>query len=207
MAKPFIAAYKAGSELPIVYLEEEKLIYWYRPTPKSTNCDATDTTMQSANNASGNFFRGRPDGADTMQDAVFVVTQLKEPASVEVTSGRNTQTFQAPAGVRAWTVPMGVGAQSFRVERDGQTVEKLSGTSLRDIVDECVCGIYNFNAYVGTLPADAEVDRLAPDGMALLKQGLRVSCPTNTLGNGDGGSPVPSRSASPSPSPSGCCTC
>lgn len=206
MAKPFIAAYKAGSEFPIDYLEEEKLIYWYRPTPKSADCDATDTTMQTANNASGNFFRGRPDGADTMQDAIFVVTQLKEPASVEVTSGTNTQTFQAPAGVRAWTVPMGVGAQSFRVERDGQTVEDLSGTSLRDISDECPCGIYNFNAYVGTLPADAEIDRLAPEGMALLKQGLKVECAVNTLGNtsaGGGGSPVRSRS----PSPSGCCTC
>ncbi|OQD86970.1 hypothetical protein PENANT_c006G02233 [Penicillium antarcticum] len=200
MAKPFIAAYKAGSELPIDFLEEEKIIYWYRPSPKSTNCDATDTTMQNANNASGNFFRGRPEGADTMQDAVFVVTQLKEPASVEVTSGMNTQTFQAPAGVRAWTVPMGVGAQSFRVMRDGQTVEDLSGTSLRDIKDECPCGIYNFNAYVGTLPADAEMDRLAPDGMALLQQGLKVSCPTNTLGNAVSGGDSPVRSRSPSPS-------
>ncbi|KAJ6038422.1 uncharacterized protein N7446_005222 [Penicillium canescens] len=179
MAKPFISAYKASSTLPSNYLEEEKLIYWYRPTPKSTDCDATDTTIRSADNGGDSFVAtcGRPDGADTMQDSVFVVTQLKQPALVAVTSGMNIQTFYAPRGIRAWTVPMSVGAQSFHVERDGKMVDELSGTSLRDIVDGCICGIYNFNAYVGTLPADAEVDRLAPDGRALLEQGLRVPCP------------------------------
>ncbi|KAJ5300203.1 hypothetical protein N7508_007446 [Penicillium antarcticum] len=179
MAKPFISAYKAGSTLPSNCLEEEKLIYWYRPTPKSTDCNATDTTIRSADNGGDSFLAAcsRPDGANTMQDSVFVVTQLKQPALVAVTSGMNIQTFHAPAGIRAWTVPMSVGAQSFHVERNGKMVDELSGTSLRDIVDNCICGIYNFNAYVGTLPADAEVDRLAPDGRALLKQGLRVPCP------------------------------
>ncbi|KAJ6019403.1 hypothetical protein N7522_001470 [Penicillium canescens] len=179
MAKPFISAYKAGSTLPSNYLEEEKLIYWYRPTPKSTDCDATDTTTRSADNGGDSFLAacGRPDGANTMQDSVFVVTQLKQPALVAVTSGKNIQPFHAPAGIQAWTVPMSVGAQSFHVERDGKMVDELSGTSLRDIVDHCICGIYNFNAYVGTLPADAEVDRLGPDGRALLKQALRVPCP------------------------------
>jgi len=183
MAKPFIAAYKAGSKFPIDFLDEEKLVYWYRPTPKEVDCDATDTTMQgNPNNASGNFFRGRPDGADTMADEVFIVTMLKEPATVQVQSGCNTEVYEANAGVWSHSVPMGVGAQSFKVTRGGETVDSLCGTSLRDITDTCPCGIYNFNAYVGTLPAEATVDQLQPAGLTMFTQGLQVSCPTNTLG-------------------------
>lgn len=181
MAKPFIAAYKAGSLIVRPFITEEKLIYWYRPTPRDVDCDATDTTMTgSANNASGNFFRGRPNGWETMQDKVFVVALLKAPAEVQVQSGNESQTFQAPAGVSAWSAPMGVGQQQFAVTRDGTTV--LSGTSLKDIVDECICGIYNFNAYVGTLPAPSTIDRLQPDGLSMLSLGLKVAIPTNTLG-------------------------
>jgi hypothetical protein len=183
MAKPFIAAYKAGSKLPIDFLDEEKLVYWYRPTPKEVDCDATDTTMQgNPNNASGNFFRGRPNGADSMADEVFIVTMLKEPATVHVQSGCQVETYEADAGVWSHSVPMGVGKQIFTVTRDGETVEALSGTSLRDITDTCPCGIYNFNAYVGTLPAEAEIDQLQPDGLTMLSHGLQVSCATNVLG-------------------------
>ncbi|CAI7587307.1 unnamed protein product [Penicillium glandicola] len=183
MAKPFIAAYKAGSKLPIRFIEEEKLVYWYRPTPKSVNCDATDTTMEgNPSNSSGNFFRGRPNGADTMKDEVFVVTMLKLPAVVRVQSGNKTETYIAPPGVWSHSVPMGVGAQSFKVTRGFRTVKALSGTSLKDVVDTCICGIYNFNAYVGTLPAEASVDQLQPDGLTMLQEGLQVTCPINTLG-------------------------
>lgn len=183
MSKPFIAAYKAGETLALKYITDEKLIYWYRPTPRDINCDATDTTMQgSPNNASGNFFRGRPNGWESMTDEVFVVSLLETPARVLVQSGNQSQAFQAPAGISAYSVPMGVGQQKFAVTREGQTV--LSGTSLKDIVDSCVCGIYNFNAYVGTLPAPASLDRLQPAGMAMLSQGLKAPCPTNTLGSG-----------------------
>ncbi|KAJ5641704.1 alpha-1-3-glucanase/mutanase [Penicillium lividum] len=180
MAKPFIAAYKAGSLIALPYIEEEKLVYWYRPTLRDVNCDATDTTMTgSANNASGNFFRGKPDGWETMEDEVFVVALLKAPAEVHVKSGNKSKTFLAPAGISAWSAPMGVGRQHFAVKRSGKTV--LSGTSLKDIVDHCICGIYNFNAYVGTLPAPTKIDQLQPAGLSLLSQGLKVACPTNTL--------------------------
>ncbi|KAF4765862.1 hypothetical protein HAV15_003386 [Penicillium sp. str.  len=182
MAKPFIAAYKAGSELPINFLDEEKLVYWYRPTPKDVDCDATDTTMQGySNSGSGSFVCGRPDGADDMTDEVFIVTMLKMPATLHVQSGCKAETYEAKAGVWSHSVPMGVGTQSFKVLRDGETVDSLCGTSLREITDTCPCGIYNFNAYVGTLPADASVDRLQPAGLTLLSQGLQIPCPTGTL--------------------------
>ncbi|KGO76524.1 Glycoside hydrolase, family 71 [Penicillium italicum] len=183
MAKPFIAAYKAGSRLPIRFIEEEKLVYWYRPTMKSVDCDATDTTMQgSANNDTGNFFRGRPDGDHTMKDEVFIVTMLKMPAMVRVQSGDNTETYIAPPGVWSHAVPMGVGKQSFKVTRGFQTVKALSGTSLKDVLDTCACGIYNFNSYVGTLPAEDTIDQLQPAGLAMLTDGLRVTPQINILG-------------------------
>lgn len=98
MTKPFIAAYKAGQNLPIRFLDEEKLGYWYRTTPKNVNCEATDTTMQGCSNSwSGNFVCGRPDGADNMADEVFIVTMPKTPATVHVQSGRMSETYDAKA--------------------------------------------------------------------------------------------------------------
>jgi hypothetical protein len=40
---------------------------------------------------------------------------------------------------------MNVEVQSFSINRNDQVV--LSGTSLKPIIDSCVCGLYNFNAY------------------------------------------------------------
>ncbi|KAB8215973.1 glycosyl hydrolase family 71-domain-containing protein [Aspergillus novoparasiticus] len=213
MAKPFIAAYKAGVHDPDDFIHEERLVYWYRPTPKWVDCDATDTTMQdNANVTSPDFFRGRPHGSDTMEDSVFLVTLLKEPVDVEVCSGSNTRTFQAPAGAHEWSVPMGLGVQSFKVRREGNIVEALSGVSQRDIVDKCPYGIYNFNAYVGTLPAEPEIDQLQPEGMALLSQGLRMSGPSNQVA-GEGGveptatpSHTHTRPSLPEPESTSCCT-
>lgn len=189
MAKPFIATYKAGENIALPYIEEEKLVYWYRPTKQNADCGATDTTMQGANNASGNFFAGRPNGYQSMADEVFIVTLLKSPARVTVKSGDQTATFDAPAGISAHRAPMGVGKQQFAVSRHGETF--LSGTSLKDIVDSCICGIYNFNAYVGTLPAPTTIDRLQPTGRAMLSQGLKVACTTNTRGVRGTSSPTP----------------
>ncbi|KAJ5574370.1 alpha-1-3-glucanase/mutanase [Penicillium hispanicum] len=170
MAKPFIAAFKAGSTDPDNYVTEDQLVYWYRPTPKDVNCASTDNTGS------------RPDGWESMADEVFVVALLKEAAQLVVQSGSQSTTFQAPAGVSAWSAPMGVGSQTFTVTRSGETV--LSGTSLKNIVDTCPCGIYNFNAYVGTLPAPSTIDELQPAGLAKFTDGLKVSCATNTLAAG-----------------------
>ncbi|CAG8428415.1 unnamed protein product [Penicillium salamii] len=181
MARPFIAAYKANASSAEDFIGDEKLIYWYRPTPKSVNCDATDTTMQgNPNNSSGNFFRGRPNGADSMEDSIFVVSLLKSAAGLNVQSGNKSQEIQVSAGINAYSVPMGVGEQKFTLTRGGKLI--LSGTSLKEISENCVCGIYNFNAYVGMVPDDPVIDTLQPAGLAMLSQGLKVPCPTNTLG-------------------------
>lgn len=181
MSKPFIAAYKAGDKNVNNYIKDEKLVYWYRPTPRDLNCDATDSTMQgNPNNSSGNFFRGRPNGWETMRDEVFVVSLLKSPATVEVNSGQVNRKFEAPAGASAFTVPMGIGEQRFSFSRDGKVV--LGEKSLKNIVNSCICGLYNFNPYVGVVPAESTIDKLQPAGLTMLQQGLNAPCPTNTLG-------------------------
>jgi hypothetical protein len=145
MAKPFIAAFHAGASSVQSYISSDQLIYWYRPQSRDQNCDATDNCMVPANNGSGNYFEGKPNGWQDMQDAVFIISLLQSSGTVQVTSGSTTQTFNAPAGANAFQVPMSYGAQSFELSRNGQVV--LSGTSLKDIIDGCVCGIYNFNSY------------------------------------------------------------
>jgi hypothetical protein len=143
MAKPYIAAFKAGEKKPTI--TEEMLVYWYRPTPKDVVC-AGDSL-------------GKPNGWDLVTDEVFVVALLKTPGKVTITSGTNTESFDAPAGTSLHKLPLGVGKQTFNLKRSD--TEVFSETSLRDVVNTCACGIYNFNAYVGTVPtgpADALVD-------------------------------------------------
>lgn len=145
ISKPYIAAFKAGDSSPNNHISSDELVYWYRPAPRGVNCDSTDTCMVPANNGSGNYFMGRPDGWESMADSVFVVSLLTSPATVQVNSGGTVYNYEAPAGASAKEVPMGVGSQSFAVIRDGQTI--LLGTSLKEIINGCVCGLYNFNAY------------------------------------------------------------
>lgn len=185
MAVPFIAAYKAGKDIVTDHITEDQLIYWHRPHAKSIDCDSTDTTMVTANNASGNYFLGRPAGHEIMKDSVFVVSLLTAPGTVTVTSGDNTKSFEASAGANIFEVDMGVGQQKFALTRDSKEV--FSGASLKDISDGCICGIYNFNAYVGTLP-EKPYDPLNKDGLASLTAGLHVTTcsAAPSLGNGSG---------------------
>lgn len=145
MAKPFITAFKAGASSPDPFIHSDQLIYWYRPTLRNQDCDTTDTCMVSADNTTGNYFLGRPNGWEFMQDSVFVVSLLQSPAIVQIQSGSRLHHYSAPAGAFAQAVPMTPGAQAFSIHRHGQAV--LSGTSLKDIISGCVCGLYNFNAY------------------------------------------------------------
>ncbi|KAG9242271.1 putative alpha-1,3-glucanase/mutanase [Calycina marina] len=180
MAKPFIAAYKAGASSPNAYIANDQLVYWYRPELKSLNCDSTDTTMAAADNSSGNYFHGKPDGWNTLSDSVFVVALLTQPGVVIIRSGDNTQTFDAPAGATAYQVSMQVGQQQFTLSRNGNTV--LSGVSLKDISATCICGEYNYNAFVGTVPLGFSDPLYSPDGFNVFTTGLNVACaPTPSL--------------------------
>uniref|UniRef100_A0A0W0FBU4 Putative glycoside hydrolase family 71 protein n=1 Tax=Moniliophthora roreri TaxID=221103 RepID=A0A0W0FBU4_MONRR len=181
LSRPFIAAYKAGANSVNSFIKEEKLIYWYRITSKNINCDSTDTTMDPINNPNNpDFFRGRPDGWETMADDVFVVSLLKSPGTITVNSGGTVYTFDAPAGASAFQAPFKLGAQRFALRRNG--AEVMSETSLKPIQDTCPCGLYNFNSYVGTVPASRERDVLSGDSFGAFSNGLKVKCaPTASL--------------------------
>ncbi|KAF5358791.1 hypothetical protein D9758_008590 [Tetrapyrgos nigripes] len=183
MAKPFIAAYKAGSPSVDPFITSDQLIYWYRITPKDLNCDATDTTMVPANNASGNYFEGRPNGFEAMTDDVFVVSLLTSPGTVTVNSGAQKYTFDAPSGASAFAVPFRIGAQSFALSRGGNQV--IGATSLKVIQDTCPCGLYKFNPYVGTVP-ESDRDALQGASLSSFTNGLKVAY-----------NPAPSLPASP----------
>lgn len=187
MAKPYIAAFHAGSKRVDDYIESDQLVFWYRPTLKSASCESTDNCEQPwpGPTPNPNYFIGKPNGFDTMEDSVFVVALLTSPGTVTVTSGGNSpQTFSAPAGASSWQAGMGTGKQSFSLTRNRQTV--LSGDSLKEIMSDCVCGIYNFNAYVGTLPAGVP-DPLSADGLLSFTKSLSATCqPTPSLGTATG---------------------
>jgi hypothetical protein len=190
LSKPYIAAYKNGDTNVANYITQDQVIYWYRRNLNSLNCDSTDSL-------------GRPDGYQTLTDTVYVVTLLKTAGSITIKSGSNSQTFNAGAGANIFTVSAAAGQQIFTLTRNGANV--LSGTSLMDITNTCACGLYNFNAYVGTLPAGPS-DPLPPHGLSQYTAGLKVTTcqptpslgtnpPTSTVGNGGGGS---------SPTPTNC---
>lgn len=173
LSKPFIAAYKNKDTNVAEYIEKDQIIYWYRRNLKALNCDATDTTSGRApSKPNENYFQGRPDGWQTMEDAVYVVSLLQSAGTVIVKSGSNTVTKEVPAGATLIKVDAGLGKQTFTLKRGSNNV--LSDTSLMDITSVCPCGLYNFNAYVGTVAASFS-DPLDSSGLASLTVGLHVT--------------------------------
>ncbi len=96
MAKPYISAFKAGSKTVDSYIKSDQLIYWYRPTLKSASCDSTDTCAKPwpSSTPNPNYFVGKPNGYETMEDSVFVIALLQSPGTVTVVSGSISQNLQ-----------------------------------------------------------------------------------------------------------------
>ncbi|WVO18102.1 hypothetical protein L204_105804 [Cryptococcus depauperatus] len=135
-AIPYIKAFKAGSSVPII--EQEQLVYWYRPHLKDVSCDSTDNCGS------------KPTGWEFLQDTVFVSTQTKEGGLVKITSGNNPPVVQTvDAGVQMIEVPMSVGQQTFEfVTWHGGHGQSTSNVS---VIDTCWNGIYNFNYHSGSI--------------------------------------------------------
>ncbi|KAL2829215.1 glycoside hydrolase [Aspergillus cavernicola] len=131
IAKPYIAAYKAGERTPTV--ESDQLVYWYRPTPKAVTCSKDPL--------------GPPSGVNLLSDSIFVTTLLTQPATLAVTSGgHESMSVEVGAGIVTSSFPMGVGWQYFSVSRNGEEI--LGGEGGWEIQDHC--DYYNHNVYVGT---------------------------------------------------------
>lgn len=111
-------------------------VYWFRPTLKGLDCDATDTTLVDVpDNSSGNYFKGRPNGWETMKDEVFVVTLLTEAASLTMNVAGNSVSVNVPAGAAINSIGMAPGGVSFSLSRGGTTV--LEEASPMKILDHC----------------------------------------------------------------------
>lgn len=134
VAKPFITAFKSGQTAPVV--ETDTAVWWHRPHLKSASCDATDKCKE------------KPQGADMVEDVVFVAVMTKNGGTMTVTSGDNTTAHDVAPGVQMIKHPMAVGAQTFKLETADGTA--LEGKSDHDVSADCIDGQYNFNIAVGT---------------------------------------------------------
>lgn len=135
-AVPYIKAFKAGETAPVI--DNEMLVYWYRPHLKSASCDSTDNCGS------------KPTGWDFLGDTVFVSTMTQSGGIVKVTSGGNHAVVQqVDAGVQMIEVPMGVGEQTFEFITFQGGYGKT--TSNVKISADCWNGIYNFNYHSGSI--------------------------------------------------------
>ncbi|BEI83295.1 hypothetical protein CcaverHIS002_0311630 [Cutaneotrichosporon cavernicola] len=143
LAGPFIKAFKAGASEPAV--DQEGIVYWYRPHLKNVNCDSTDN------------FGSKPTGWELVKDSVFVAAMTKSGGTLKVTSGGNAPvSLEAKGGVDVFEVPMGVGEQSFELTTTGGSASGKSNLTISDQCWESRLGkVYNYNFYSGVLNVGA----------------------------------------------------
>jgi hypothetical protein len=89
---------------------------------------------------------GQPDGWATLADVVFVITLLRAPGMLFVSSGSTTTLLSALAGAAGLSVLLQPSQQAFAIAWNGANV--LAGVSLRNVGTACLCGIYNSGAFV-----------------------------------------------------------
>ncbi len=130
----FVNWYKSGAKPAI---QNDSLYYFYRTTPKAA---------VASNDPLGpvTWFLG------DCSDVIFVTTLLTAPATLSVTTGSQTLTYPVPAGLSHTRVPFQVGAQSFQLIRQGQTVLSQAG---EPVIANPVC--YDFNYYTGAVTGQA----------------------------------------------------
>ncbi|WWC73088.1 uncharacterized protein I206_107053 [Kwoniella pini CBS 10737] len=135
---PFISAFKSGQSKP--QINENRLVWWYRPTLKSAECSSTDSVGE------------KPRGWEMAADSVFVAALTTAPATITVKIGDTTSSqIVDEAGVHTLAFPMSVGSVSFQMDTDG--CQSISGNGAIEISDQCYHGVYNFNVLSGTATA------------------------------------------------------
>ncbi len=128
----YIEWFKTGSPPPIT---RDEVCYFYRPHPKVSpgRVKANEEAL------------GRPGGADSLRDSLFVTCFLTAPARLVVHSGETSASFELEAGVHHVETPFASGAQRFVLERDGETI--LDKTGEHEIVEDAWA---NFNYFGGS---------------------------------------------------------
>ena len=95
-------------QLLILARQTDELVAYYRPNPKGLTC--SDSVPA-------------PTGFTYPDDSVFVIAMLTGAGTVVITSGSNAPvSINVPAGVTTVSAPMGVGVQSFELQRSGASV-------------------------------------------------------------------------------------
>lgn len=131
----FIDWFKMGFAPPIV---EDKLFYFYRLNPA-----ALPVTVNATDAEKG---LGRPGGADSLLDRVFVTLFLSQPEQLTIFSGNLQEVFELPAGVRHVSTPFAPGPQRFVLRRDGKVL--IDKTGEHEI--SATYGASRFNYFAGS---------------------------------------------------------
>lgn len=117
IASLFIKAYKSGATNLTIDASAEQVYLFYRLQPGGTN-GSSDTLPL-------------PLDYQYLKDDVYVATFLASAADIAVTSGGQTTSFTAQAGVTVTAVPWTLGAQSLKASRNGASfVTKSGGPSI-----------------------------------------------------------------------------
>lgn len=151
-------------------ITKETLVIWYRLQPASA-CGSGGT---SANTASQLQIEYSPE--EVMQDMVFFSVLLEKAADVSVTIGgaqvkaswRNvpdpnsgiyhaTGIYHGQASFSGHT-----GDVVVTISRNGKTIAEVKGKA---ITISCTNGLANWNAWVGSAQASADVNALMPEGL------------------------------------------
>ncbi|KAI9731806.1 MAG: hypothetical protein M1834_004595 [Cirrosporium novae-zelandiae] len=141
----YIAAYKSNNTT-IPSVTQEKLIYWYRINPN----DASGCSPGTTGNAP---WQPTTNPALVATNKVFLSALLSFPATITVQIGSVVTTLSATTvGVNHFSVPydtssLGTGVVKFTMTRNGQIISSTTGPT---ITTNCVSGIINWNAIVGS---------------------------------------------------------
>ncbi|WRT68503.1 uncharacterized protein IL334_005479 [Kwoniella shivajii] len=126
----YAPAFKTGS-YPSA---NDQLVLWTRPHPKA----ATATSPTNA----------RPSGSDYTDDLLYVWVVLKSSATLTVTSGNNTVSWNLGSGVNKVSVKSAAGAIGAKIVRSGATVKSYDSTGTFAYTNTPTD--YNFNYFVAS---------------------------------------------------------
>jgi glucan endo-1,3-alpha-glucosidase len=135
----FISYYKNGVAPAVT---KDTVVYWYRPFLKNSGASADPYGQPQVANKDTSLSSYTP--SQVLADSIFVVTILRSPGTVRVTSGGTTVTKNVPAGVNFFSTPLSSGGQSVTLLRNDATLCTNTGA----VSVGTSSTKYNYNAYV-----------------------------------------------------------
>lgn len=115
-------------------ISQDRIFYFYRLHPKTAS-GYTELNEKGI---------GRPKGWEKLNDRLFFTAFLTASATLEVRIGQDSTTLELPAGVSNHSVPMALGAISWRMSRGGQ--EMAQGRLDEDITEDGRRGSFNYTS-------------------------------------------------------------